>query len=90
MHKPESYDLECELHSQRKDKTVHDLDLIRAAADDVASARVLLQERTAALDALIQTALNHGIPMSHVAKASEPSMIGNEPPAEARQSLLVA
>lgn len=55
------------------------LDLIRAGAEDVASARVLLQERTEALDAIVQTALDHGVPMTKVAEASEASLIGIEP-----------
>lgn len=47
---------------QRKGKTVRGLDPVRAATEDAASARAPLQERTEALDATIQTALDHGIP----------------------------
>ena len=46
---------------------MHELDLIRAATEDVASAKVLLQERTDALDAIIQTALDHGVSMDAIA-----------------------
>lgn len=50
---------------------MHELDLIRAATEDVSSARVLLQERIDALDAIIQTALDHGISMDKVAEVTE-------------------
>lgn len=69
---------------------MHELDLIRAASEDVASARVLLQERTDALDAIIQTALDHGVSMDAIAAASEPVLPGIENTAGARQHLLVA
>ena len=58
---------------------MHQLDLIRAATEDVESARVLLQERIEALDAIIQTALDHGIPTEKIAEASTPSPLGNPP-----------
>ena len=54
---------------------MHELDLIRAAAEDVASARVLLQERIAALEAIAQTALGHGVPEGQVDEACEPSVL---------------
>jgi hypothetical protein len=69
---------------------VHELDLIRAATEDVASAKVLLQERTDALDAIIQTALDHGVSMDAIVEASEPAMPGIDHTAGARQHLLVA
>ncbi|MFJ6419271.1 hypothetical protein [Paeniglutamicibacter sp. NPDC091659] len=69
---------------------MHELDLIRAATEDVASARVLLQERTDALDAIIQTALDHGISMDDVAEASKSSLPGNEQDSGRPQPLLVA
>jgi hypothetical protein len=69
---------------------VHELDLIRAATEDVDSARVLLQERTDALDAIIQTALDHGVPLDEVAEASEASITEHGQAAGARQHLLVA
>lgn len=50
---------------------MHELDLIRAATEDVSSARVLLQERIDALDAIIQTALDHGISMDKVAEVTK-------------------
>lgn len=50
------------------------LDLIRAAAEDVASARVLLRERMEALEAIVQTALEHGATQAQVAEASGPSL----------------
>jgi hypothetical protein len=57
---------------------VHELDLVRAATEDVDSARVLLQERSDALDVIIQTALDHGIPLDEVAEASEAARTTNE------------
>ena len=69
---------------------MHELDLIRAATEDVASARVLLQERTAALDAIIQTALDHGVPPVEVAEASEALCTANAETNDPRQHLLVA
>lgn len=69
---------------------MHELDLIRAATEDVASARVLLQERTDALDAIIQTALDHGISMDEVAEASKPPLPGKGQGTATPQPLLVA
>lgn len=68
---------------------MHELDLIRAATEDLAAARVLLQERTAALDAIIKTALDHGISMEDVTEASESSLPGNELDPGRSQPLLV-
>lgn len=51
------------------------LDLIRAAAEDVASARVLLRERMEALDAIMQTALEHGATQAEVLEASGPYLV---------------
>lgn len=67
---------------------MHDLDLIRAATEDVASARMLLQERTEALSAIIQTALEHGFSMDEIAAAGRQPLIGNEKHAGAPQQLL--
>lgn len=53
---------------------MHQLDLIRAAAEDVASARILLKERIEALDAIVATALDHDIPAAKVAEAAEAAM----------------
>lgn len=50
---------------------MHQLDLIRAAAEDVASARILLNERIEALDAIVAAALEHDIPMAKVAEAAQ-------------------
>lgn len=69
---------------------MHDLDLIRAAAEDVASARVLLQERASVLDAIVQTALDHGVPLTQVMEASEASLNGHEPAIQNGQPQLVA
>ncbi len=57
---------------------MHKLDLIQAAAEDVASARVLLQERMDALEVIVQTALDHGIPEAKVNEASEPSLLRDD------------
>lgn len=54
---------------------MHDLELVRAAAEDMASARVLLQERIDALEAIIQTALAHGVPEAELKEASVPSLL---------------
>lgn len=69
---------------------MHELDLIRAATEDVAAARVLLQERTEALDAIIQTALDHGISMDDVTEASKTSLTENKQDSGRQQSALVA
>jgi hypothetical protein len=50
---------------------VHQLDLIRAAAEDVAAARMLLNERIGALNAIVATALDHDIPAAKVAEAAQ-------------------
>ena len=49
---------------------MHQLDLIRAAAEDVASARILLTERIEALNAIVATALDHDVPATEVAAAA--------------------
>ncbi|WP_411734784.1 hypothetical protein [Paeniglutamicibacter sp.] len=49
---------------------MHHVDLIRAAAEDVASARILLKERIEALDAIVATALDLDIPADQVADAA--------------------
>jgi hypothetical protein len=67
---------------------MHELDLIRAATQDVDSARGLLQERTDTLDALIQTALDHAISMARAAEASEPARSGTQRNAGAKLPLL--
>ncbi|MDO2934597.1 hypothetical protein Q2T94_09815 [Paeniglutamicibacter sulfureus] len=69
---------------------MHELDLIRAATEDVSSARILLRERTDALDAIIQTALDHGISMDQVTEASASPQPGNAPTVDSRQHQLVA
>ncbi len=68
---------------------MHELDLIRAATEDLAAARVLLQERSDALDAIIKTALDHGISMEDVTETSESSLPGNELDPGRSQPLLV-
>lgn len=69
---------------------MHELDLIHAAAEDVASARVLLRERIAALDAIVQTALDHGIPEEKVNAASEPSLLRDDRELAGRRPLVAA
>jgi hypothetical protein len=50
---------------------VHQLELIRAAAEDVASARILLNERIEALEAIMAAALDHGIPAAQASDAAQ-------------------
>lgn len=69
---------------------MHELDLIRAATEDVAAAKVLLQERTAALDAIIQTSLDHGISMADVTEASKLPLPGNGANTDTPLPLLLA
>jgi hypothetical protein len=68
---------------------VHELDLVRAAAEDVAAGRMLLQERIDVLDAIVQSALDHGIPMEQVCEASESSLGGSGLLAQAPEPLSV-
>lgn len=49
---------------------MHDLDLIRAASEDVAAARLLLRQRQETLDAITRAALEHGVPAADIAAAS--------------------
>ncbi|GAA4362904.1 hypothetical protein GCM10023166_05690 [Paeniglutamicibacter cryotolerans] len=61
------------------------LEMIRAAAEDLSSARVLLNERTHALQGIIRTALEHGASEAQVAQSSglspaEISLIAAEKP----------
>ena len=49
---------------------MHQLDLIRAAAEDVASARILLNERIGALNAIVATALEHDVSATKIAEAA--------------------
>lgn len=51
---------------------MHELDLIRAASEDVAAARLLLRQRQETLDAITRAALEHGI------TAAEIAAVGNE------------
>lgn len=51
---------------------VHDLDLIRAAAEDVAAARLLLKQRQDTLEAISKTARERGMPPSEIAAATAP------------------
>lgn len=52
---------------------MNQLDLIRAAAEDVASARVLLRERVETLDSIVKSALEHGVPIDQIDEAKSPS-----------------
>lgn len=56
---------------------MHELDLVRAAAEDVAAGRMLLQQRIDVLDAIVQSALDHGIPMEQVSEASASALGGS-------------
>lgn len=57
---------------------MHELELVRAAAQDVATARSLLRERLETLEAVNRNALDRGIPAVDVAAA------GGLSPAEIR------
>lgn len=66
------------------------VDLIRAAAEDVASARVLLRQRMEALEAIVATALEHGATQAQVAEASSPSLADFTQPGEVPHVLAAA
>lgn len=66
---------------------MNQLDLIRAAAEDVAAARVLLRERLEALDAIVQSALEHGVPSDQVDEAKSPSWNATLPMLDEHQPL---
>ena len=66
---------------------MNQLDLIRAAAQDVAAARVLLRERLEALDAIVQSALEHGVPSDKVDEAKSPSWNATLPTLDEHQPL---
>ncbi|MFL4472397.1 hypothetical protein ACIPVK_00145 [Paeniglutamicibacter sp. MACA_103] len=51
----------------------HQLDLIRAATEDVEAARLLLKQRLETLDAITRTAVEHGIPANQIAAAEHPT-----------------
>ena len=69
---------------------MHELNLIRAAAEDVAAARVVLRERSQALQAIIRTALDHGAVPTDVARASEAALPTPGPLTESRPPVLTA
>ncbi|GAA3322823.1 MULTISPECIES: hypothetical protein [Paeniglutamicibacter] len=52
---------------------MHELDLIRAASEDVAAARLLLRQRQETLDAITRAALEHGVPAAEIAAARKES-----------------
>lgn len=58
---------------QRNGNAVHELDLIRAATEDVAAARLLLEQRLATLDAITRAAAAHGVPAADIAAAENPA-----------------
>lgn len=66
---------------------MNQLDLIRAAAQDVAAARILLQERVEALDAIVQTAVEHGLTTAQIDKAKTPVWNAPAPTASRHQAL---
>lgn len=81
----------CRFRSVRKDTAVHQLDLIRAAAEDVASARILLNERIEALEAIMTAAQDHGIPAAQVSEAARTAQLaGSEEPQVTPRRLQVA
>lgn len=69
---------------------MHQLNLVRAAAEDVAAARVVLRERSQALKAIVRTALDHGVPPTDVARASEAALPTAGMPAKTSQPGLTA
>ena len=69
---------------------MHELNLIRAAAEDVAAARAVLGERSQALKAIARTALDHGVPPADVARASEAALPTAGMPAKTRPPVLTA
>ena len=69
---------------------MHELNLIRAAAEDVAAARMVLRERSQALQAIIRTALDHGAVPTEVARASEAALPTPAMPAKTRPPVLTA
>lgn len=62
---------------QQNGTEVRELELIRAASEDVAAARMLLQQRLGALDAITRTALAHGIAPAEVALAGSAAAPGD-------------
>ena len=70
---------------------MHQLELIRAAADDVAAARILLDERIEALEANMAAALDHGIPAAQASDAARAAQLaGSEEPQVTPRKLQVA
>ena len=69
---------------------MHELNLIRAAAEDVAAARVVLSERSQALKAIVRTALDHGAVPADVARASEAALPVPPMPANTSPPVLTA
>ena len=69
---------------------MHELNLIRAAAEDVAAARVVLRERSQALQSIVRTALDHGAVPADVARASEAALPTAGMPAKTRPPVLTA
>lgn len=63
-----------------------DLDLVRAAAQDVAAARLLLRQRQDAFEAISATALKHGISAADIASATAPEEPGIGLPVDLRRS----
>ena len=58
---------------------MHQLDLIRAAAEDVASARILLEQRLETLEDIMAAALNHGIPAAQASEAARAAQLAGSP-----------
>ncbi|RAX49975.1 hypothetical protein DQ353_07420 [Arthrobacter sp. AQ5-05] len=70
---------------------MHQLDLVRAAAEDVASARILLNERIEALEAIMAAALHHGVSAAQASEAARAAQLaGSEEPQVTPRKLQVA
>lgn len=79
------------LKSVRKHTTVRQLKLIHTSAEDVACARIVVEERFEAPDAIIIGAMNHGIPAAQVSDAARAAkMVGSEVEQVMPRSLRIA
>ena len=58
---------------------MHDVDLIRDTAQDETSARLLLHERTEAMEAIVHSARDYGLTLSRITEASEASLTVRAP-----------
>ena len=65
---------------------MHELELVRAAAEDVAAARTLLRQRLETLEAVNRNALDRGIPAVDIAAAGGLSPAGTRNPVGSARS----